>query len=203
MPVWLMPFKLYRLTVVTFRQCTKCCVCVCVCFFPNTSWVTLTWWLLVSPDVIFQMIKCITVFFGACDSLGSCFSLLLTQWTACLSCFILFFWDAPGPFSKFHHASIVIAAVFCFGFFWIQSWFILPSAVIRAAWVIWNEFDLKPWMNVKEIRIGARRWDWISKKRREKPNATLTVAYWASKLWSQLLQFNHHFKCEIEIENIN
>lgn len=121
-----------------------------------------------------------------------------------LSVLFYVFWDELGPFSKFHHSCIVIAAVFCFGFlfFLMQSLFILPSAVTRAR-VIWSEFDLKPWMNVKEIRIGARRWDWISKKRREKPNVTLTAAYWASKLWSQLLQFNHHFKCEIEEENIN
>lgn len=109
MPVWLMPFELYRLTIVTFRQCTK------FWFFSKHKLSNSTWWLLVPPDVIFQMIKCITVFSGACNAPGSCFSLLLTQWTACLSCF-MFFWDELGPFSRFHHSCIVIAAVFCFGF---------------------------------------------------------------------------------------
>lgn len=197
MPVWLMPFELYRLTIVTFRQCTK------FCFFSKHKLSNSTWWLLVPPDVIFQMIKCITVFSGVCNAPGSCFSLLLTQWTACLSCF-MFFGMSSGLSVDFIIPALWLLQYFVLAFFFFKcrAYLFLPSAVTRAR-VIWSEFDLKPWMNVKEIRIGARRWDRISKKRREKPNATLTAAYWASKLWSQLLQFNHHFKCEIEEENIN
>lgn len=33
-----------------------------------------------------------------------------------LSVLFYVFWDELGPFSRFHHSCIVIAAVFCFGF---------------------------------------------------------------------------------------
>lgn len=88
MPVWLMPFELYRLTIVTFRQCTK------FCFFSKHKLSNSTWWLLVPPDVIFQ----------------------ISHTVNSLSVLFYVFWDELGPFSKFHHSCIVIAAVFCFGF---------------------------------------------------------------------------------------
>lgn len=113
MPVWLMPFELYRLTIVTFRQCTK------FCFFSKHKLSNSTWWLLVPPDVIFQMIKCITVFSGACNAPGSCFSLLLTQWTACLSCF-MFFGMSSGLSVNFIIPALWLLQYFVLAFFFFK-----------------------------------------------------------------------------------
>lgn len=113
MPVWLMPFELYRLTIVTFRQCTK------FCFFSKHKLSNSTWWLLVPPDVIFQMIKCITVFSGACNAPGSCFSLLLTQWTACLSCF-MFFRMSSGLSVNFIIPALWLLQYFVLAFFFFK-----------------------------------------------------------------------------------
>lgn len=85
-------------------------------FFSKHKLSNSTWWLLVPPDVIFQMIKCITVFSGACNAPGSCFSLLLTQWTACLSCF-MFFGMSSGLSVNFIIPALWLLQYFVLAFF--------------------------------------------------------------------------------------
>lgn len=88
-------------------------------FFSKHKLSNSTWWLLVPPDVIFQMIKCITVFSGACNAPGSCFSLLLTQWTACLSCF-MFFGMSSGLSVNFIIPALWLLQYFVLAFFFFK-----------------------------------------------------------------------------------
>lgn len=150
MPVWLMPFELYRLTIVTFRQCTK------FCFFSKHKLSNSTWWLLVPPDVIFQMIKCITVFSGACNAPGSCFSLLLTQWTACLSCF-MFFGMSSGLSVNF-----IIPALWLLQYFVLAFFFFFNAELIYFALRCYKSTGNLEWIWSKAVDECERNQDWGS-----------------------------------------